>query len=464
MNMKYKTRMKIVSVLLTACFILLMGGVISKAGIVSMNQKDYEKSREHYHTVKTNREAFEKVLGDIYDRNGCPILLNNTPVIESSMDYDKSYSHLLGNVYLSDSGFINSNYTLLTNTRAKDVNPDKGYSVTVTLADELQKHCYSLTEGKRGSIVVLKRHSGELLACTSTYTEDFDLSGAIDDNRVAKYNKSSEPVWTAEYLNSYYSGSCQKAFTAAVAFETGLDDYVIEDVGFIDFNGAKIYNFDGEEFGTLGMTDAFIYSSNTYFASLFNQIKPEDIRNYSSKALLGSSVSTDFGNIDNRFNLSSDPFERGLLGMGQGNEVSSTGMALMLQAVIDNEVYRPHVFKSSCINTSDGTLETVEVKEEELLAKDIFSEETCEKVRDLMESAARSEGYLLSENILGAKSGTAEITLNGNPTNRASLMAYNEEYIVVVSIIEDYRFGIHNKDILESVFNLLTLTKSYGLE
>ena len=463
MNIKYKTRMKVIAVLLTGCFIFLMVGVLSKTGILVMSKKDYETSRANYILVKTDKESYEKVLGDIFDRNGIPILSNDTPVAESAMDFHKSYSHILGNVHIVDEGFINSNYKLLTNTHAKDVNPDKGFSVSLTLDDELQRHTYSLTEGKRGSIVVLKRHSGELLACTSTYKQDFNLSGIPDKETLKKYDNSSEPVWTAEYLNPYSDGSCQKAFTAAVAYETGMDDYILDDIGYVILSGEKLPNFNEYSYGLLDMNDAFIYSANTYFAMLFNHINIGDIRNYSSKALLSRSISTDVGTIDNRFHLSARPIDKGHLGIGQNSELSTLGMALMLQSVIDNEIYRPHVQKSTCINAENGALETVETKDEDLLASDIFSNETCENVRGLMEAAARSEEYLLSENILGAKSGTAEITVFNNKTkksentDRASLMAYNEDFIVVVSIIEKDRFGIHNKEILESVFNTLDM-------
>ncbi len=458
MNMKYKTRMKVVAILLTCCFFGILCGTLSKMGILSMSQSDYENSRYAYEKVKVNKEAYEKVLGDIYDRDGSPILINDTPVVESPMEYHKSYSHILGNVHLNDNNFINSNYTLLTNTKAEDANPDKGYSVTLTLNDELQRFAYSLTEGKRGSIVVLKRHSGEILACTSTYKQDFNLSGELKDKTIEKYDKATEPVWIPEYLNAYPFGSAQKPFTAAIAYEMDLGDYVLEDTGYIEFhNGSRIYNYANEELGTLNMENAFIYSANTYFASLFNQIKLSDIRNYAAKALLTSSITSELGTINNRFNLSADPFERGLLAIGQGSELSTLGSVLMLQAVIDNEVYRPRIFQNTCVNTNDGSLMTVATKADELIACDIFSDETCEKVRNLMETTAHSADYSLSDNILGAKSGTADVSVDQKNTNRSTLIAYNEDYIVTVSIIEDDRFGIHNKDILESLFGKLAV-------
>lgn len=89
-------------------------------------------------------------------------------------------------------------YDIIVKESPEEKTPHKGYSVMLTINDELQQFAYSLTEGEQASIVVLNRHSGEILALTSTYQQDFDLGSTLTDEMLAAYNNSGEPVWTPD--------------------------------------------------------------------------------------------------------------------------------------------------------------------------------------------------------------------------------------------------------------------------
>ena len=458
MKTKYKAKMRLVCIILTVCFLFLIGGTLSRVGILALSEDDYKRSVEAGVRIKEDRVNYERILGNIYDESGAGILVNDSVIQDAVLDYDKSYSHLLGNICLDDNGLLNQSYDVLTAENSGDSVRHKGYSLSLTLNDELQRFAYSLTEGTRAGIVVLKRHSGEIRALTSTYEEDFDLSGEPDGERLARYNNAYEPVWLPEYLNAYAPGSCQKVFSSAVAFESGMGGYTIDDTGSIKYGKDEIQNFGGYIYGyDLDITDAFCVSANTYFASLFNDMEVGKIRKRASALLLNGSITTDFGTVRNSFSFGDySKHEIGLLGIGQMNELSSVGLAMMVQGCIDNEVYCPHVLKSLCVTKGSGELKDISKTEEKVIASGIFSNDTCSRVRKLMETAARSENYLLDDSILGAKSGTADVKINDEDTNRASLVAYNEKYIVVVSKIEDDAFGIENKEILEKVFNKLS--------
>lgn len=455
---QYKTKMKITSIILVLCFLTLIGATLSRVGVVAMNEKDYYNSRDAFGRISENKAYYEQILGDVYDTKGKPILVNDTVIDSSCLNYHKSYSHLLGNIHLVDNGLLNRNFKVLTDKKAHDIVDNKGYSLSLTLNDDLQKFTYSLTQGKRASIVVIKRHSGEILALTSTYEEDFDLSGELNEDKLSQYNSASESIWLPEYLNSYPPGSCQKVFSSAVAYETGMENYTINDTGSISYDGAKISNSGGAVYGNnLNISDAFCVSSNTYFASLFNNTETGVIRKLSSDLLLNSSIETDFGTIKNYFSFNEyTDFEIGLMGIGQKNELSCVGMAFMVQGCIDNEIYRPHVIKNTCITDKNGYNVVIDSTQEEILASGMLSDNTCSNIRLLMETAAKSDAYLLSDNILGAKSGTAEIIIDGVYTDRASLVSYNENYIAVVSKIESGSFGISNKDVMEKIFKKLS--------
>ena len=458
---KYKKKLTVVTALMTACFLILTGMTLSKIGVTPMSHEDYEGSRDNILKIKTDKAYYQKVLGDIYDTNGYPIFVTESVTEEASIEYHPSYSNLLGNPHIADYGLFSRYYETLTDDRVDDISEHKGYSITLTLDDELQQYAYSMTEGSRASIVVLKRHSGELLAITSTYSEPFILGCNLDDATLEKYNNASEPIWENEALHAYAPGSCQKIVTAAMGYESGLDDYTIDDIGYVEYDERRIYNNEEKIYGGgLDMQTAFTVSSNTYFASLMNEIDKNSIHRLCSELKLDYSFDTDFGPFTNYFSYgwrSSDSsrYSRGLLGIGQKSELSAVGMALVTQAVIDNELYLPHIVKNTCYVDKNGYLQIADSTEEELINSGMLSNDTSAKVRSLMETAAHSSGYQLSEDILGAKSGTAEVTINDEKTNRASLAAYDDNYIVVVSKIEAGAYGISNKNIMENIFDYL---------
>lgn len=429
---------------------------------MAMSQEDYQNSRNEYSKIKDDKAYYQKVLGDIYDTNGYPVLMTDTVIDDTVFSYHPSYSHLLGNPKIQDYGLLSRYYSTLTDDNAKDAVEHKGYSLSLTIDDELQQYAYSQTEGERASVVVLKRHSGELLTLTSTYEEEFSLGCELTDDLLTRYNNSDEPIWQNEALHAYAPGSCQKIVTAAMGYEIGLDDYTIDDVGYVEYDGNRIYNNDKAVYGKgLDMTTAFCVSSNSYFAALMNAVDNNTLHKLCAALRLDSSFETDFGTFTNYYSYGwrsgdSSRFSRGLLGIGQNSELSSVGLALVTQAVIDNEIYQPHIVKNTCYVDKEGILQTVNSTNEEILDSGMLSDDTSAKVRLLMETAAHSSRYQLSDNILGAKSGTAEIKVDDTDTNRATLVAYDENYIVVISKIEEGSYGISNKIIMENIFDYLS--------
>ena len=460
---KYKQKIKIVSALLVLSFLCLTGMTLSRIGLTPLNHQDYTKSRDFSVVVRKDKALYTQIMGDIYDRNGFPILATDQAVTEAPFSYEKSYSHLLGNPYFKDYGLISRYYDTLMDAKSKDAVPGKGTSLTLTLDDQLQQYAYSLTQGSRAAVVVLKRHSGELLALTSTYEEDFDLGSSPDQAVIKSYNEAYEPIWQPEYLNSYCPGSCQKIVTAAMGSEAGLNDFCIDDVGYVDYgNDRLIYNNNQSVYGDgLDEATAFCVSSNTYFAEMMNEIGIAQVRELSSQMKLNAYYQTDFGEVHNSFadgwrTRDMNRYRFGLLGIGQESSLSAVGLAMVTQMCIDNEMYVPHVVRNTCYVDKEGVLCTASFNMEELIGSGMLQDSSCRRVRELMETAAHSSGYALSGNILGAKSGTAEIALDDTFTNRASLVAYDENYIAVVSRIENGAYGISNKYIMESLFDQLS--------
>lgn len=457
---RYSRKIKVVSILITVSFVLLIAATLSKGGILALNHNDYTEKIETEQKLREDKKQYTVIPGDIYDEKGETIVAFTQTIDKAKCHYHKSYSHLLGNFSLNDNAYLNSNKNILLHEQTSENTKNKGTSFFLTINDDLQRFAYSLTEGEQASIVALKRHSGDILALTSTYSQSFDLGGDINPEDIDRYNNSSEPIWTPDYLNKFPPGSCMKIFSSAVAFETGNGGFAIDDTGSVDYNGDKLYNCDGIAYGANeDINKAFTVSSNVYFASLFNNLDIGDIRKLSDKMWLNKSFNTDFGTFTNSFSFGDySSFDIGLLGIGQKNELSAVGLAIMTQGIIDNEMYYPHVTKEACYKTKNGSFQVVHTTTRGsynmMIKNNIFSEETCSQVRQLMENAARSDEYGLSDNIIGAKTGTAELEIEGTLTGRANMVAYDENYIVVVSKAGN-SFGISNKEIIEKLFKKL---------
>lgn len=456
MRKKYVAKLKAVSILFTLLFFAGIACLISRLGILPMNSADAKTYEYNKNRINDDKVSYETIMGDVYDVNEEEIFSNNELIYKSKSEYNQAYSYLLGNISLEYEGVLNNSWDTLTDTGANDIVENKGYSIQLTIDDSLQKLCYSLTEGTRCSVVVLKRNSGNLVALTGTYKEGINLGTAsLDSKLLEKYNSSDEPVWLPEYLNSYAPGSVYKIFMSALAYETETDDFTINDIGYVNYGERIISNFNGASYGNgLNLQTAFINSSNTYFSELAQRIPISTQRIYMNRFLFNSEIDTDVGKISSSVDFGGySDYEIAQLGFGQGNnKISSICLAMMAEGVLDGKIYKPHVIKGICHRNEDGKLVNDRVTKEEILSDNTVSAETSQNVSELMYKTARS--YDLSETIIGAKTGTAEIG-ESDGSDRGTMICFDENYIVVVSKLESGTFGIDNKEIVEKIFDRL---------
>ncbi len=453
--MLYTKKIKIVSFVIALLFLIAIVFTASRSGLIIINESDYNSVTDVKTTIAIDKKSYETVMGDILDRNYTSVMENTVVMSDGPGEYHKSYSHLLGRIDMNYNGLLNKNYEELTNKNADDIVKDKGYSISLTLNDTLQKFCYENTEGKRCSVVVMDRNSGELLALTSTYKQDFDMgTPVLDEEKLEQYNKSSEPVWLPEYLNAYPPGSTLKIFSSCVACENEMEGYTIDDVGYFECsNGTRLYNNGQVAFGNgLDLPTAFTVSSNSYFASLFKELGVSKLRDASVKFMMNDQIKTDFGLIDGTFAFGNyTDMDIASLGFGQGQSLmSSVSIAMMTQGALEGQIYRPHVIKNICYKDKDGIIVEKKATKEDVIASKVVSKQTSETVRTLMNNNARSSEYDLPDFVLGAKTGTADLPDGGN---RAVIVGFDERYIVVISQIEDNLYGISNRSLLVDIFD-----------
>ena len=393
-------------------------------------------------TTKTKPDT-DAVIGTIYDTNGIAICESETVAGKQMSSYQASYSHLLGNIGLENfEGLINRYSRTLTDKSAPDRNPQKGYSLTLTIDDKLNQFADSLTNRTFGSTVILRRHSGELAALTSTSWYYFNLGRPLNTIATERYEDDSLDVLQPEYLHAYTADGFQKIITAAIGCEAGLTDYTFSDCGFIDYGGLRIENLNGEIHGSdLDMTKALCMNSNTYFASLMNSIDQNTVHRVISDLKLDATVETDFGMLENSTEFGvregeGAEFSRALLGVGASSKYSPAAMASIIQALVDNEMYQLRTIKNTCYSGKDGYLKIAGEAKDQLNDSGILADSTCTKVKEIMKASA--DAYGLGDSVTGAVCGTNEVIREGQPEYRSYAAAYNDAYIVVMNVVDEY--------------------------
>lgn len=151
--------------------------------------------------------------------------------------------------------------------------PQRLDNVTLTLQSQVQASAEEQLANKKGAIVAMDVHTGQVLALASapTYdanaldklrTGDGEASGGESDDRSALVSRA--------VTNAYAPGSTFKIVTMASALENGVaQPSSVYNGNTLDFGyGSVVRNHNGQEFGNITLRQALDYSSNSAFARL----------------------------------------------------------------------------------------------------------------------------------------------------------------------------------------------------
>ena len=153
-----------------------------------------------------------------------------------------------------------------------DNQPAEGGDVRLALDARLQRACSRMLEGKTGAIVVLRPDTGEILALVS--------SPSFDPARPGLRYAGEAPLLNRAVQGRYPPGSTFKVAMSLLAADLGKAPSLdCPAGGFSAAKGAKpirdveYYQYERKGlvwhgFGTIGLRDALVHSSNVYFAQL----------------------------------------------------------------------------------------------------------------------------------------------------------------------------------------------------
>ena len=446
-------KMKKFSVLISVCISVLLVWVAycfsSFAYIEGVNpESDIIKAEiQNYDTIKNTFE------GTFLDADGnvlCYALKKGSGGIIDHECYQRLIGFSTGLMY-GQSGLRSIYHEELW---TPDKKTSKGATFTLTTNSEIQSIAYeeisSYSEGE-SCAVVLENKTGKVIALASANSkynldynnitpESYAKAAEVDGYFVDSWNTMAAP------------GSVMKAATALSIAEKGLNEEIYHDTGTELIDGYAFKNYGTQSYGDVSLNKGVQHSINTYFAHMGLKVGSFALRDAYERFMIGKTLKLDFATVKSAHNLDNDVSKTNIAAtaFGQGKlMLTPINIALIAQSIAnDGIMLKPYVVDSVVTDSKD----TLVKGKTEKLSK-IGDKDVVKIIKEALYLTADSYEIDAKYNI-GAKSGTAQM---GNGLNRASFMAFNDDYTVVIVVNNTSRMGGSLKSSVLRIFDALSL-------
>ncbi|MEI7864279.1 MAG: penicillin-binding protein 2 [Chthoniobacterales bacterium] len=171
--------------------------------------------------------------------------------------------------------------------------PIPGYNLITTLDLKVQKACESAlaSSGRRGAVVVIDPHTGEILGMASrpSYDPNAFIPSITPDVFAKLNNDPAAPLYPRAYRSAYPPGSTFKTFVGLAALESGL---ITAKTKISCPSGLQVGNFyfrnhSSGNRGSLNLGQALAQSCNTWFYQVGLKIGAAPIIQWSDALGLG---------------------------------------------------------------------------------------------------------------------------------------------------------------------------------
>lgn len=321
---------------------------------------------------------------------------------------------------------------------------------------------------KRGLVIVMDPHTGELLSLVS--------EPSYDPNYYYKAKPERFKTWAITDL--YEPGSTFKPINVAIALEAKVitPDTVVSNPSQIYVDGWPINGGTG---GSDTVTDIVINSSNVGMVHIVDELKPEVYYQWLRRLGLGGTVGIDLpsempGQFKERKVFIESRLERAVTAFGQGFSLTPIQLTQLHAAIANGgKIVTPHVVRG--LYTSKGKLYW---KPNHPPDRQVFSEATTKALLPMMEGvvsegtgkAAQLPGYRVA-----GKTGTSQkangfggYSESAYVTSFVSIFPADKPRYVVLAVIDEPAGGGYGgtvaapvvKEVLKAVANLENIPPS----
>lgn len=400
------------------------------------------------------------VRGTIFDRNGKELSVSEKKA--NSKEYKRVYkggaatAHILGyydaqygitgleNLYDSNlSSNISASFFAWLGNGFKEVNK-KGDDVYTSLDYNLQKVAFDALGTSRGSVVVLKVDTGEILAMVS--------KPSFDPNTLSKSWKSlneneNRPLLNRSVSGLYAPGSTFKVVTGISGLENieGLGKETFVDEGKMDLGGGyTLSNDKGKAMGKISLEQAMIKSSNLFFGNLGIRLEGKLLKTAESFGF-NRNIPADGIIIDKSRFPSYKSNEKGNMaqsGFGQA-EVLATPiqMALVAQTVANDGVMLKPTLINKVTDYSGNVVQNLNTSSIGEVTSAGYASEIRRFMRDVVSKGTGTRAQVSGIQVCG-KTGTAQHIESKTPNSWfIGFAPYKNPEIAIAVIVEEGGYG-----------------------
>jgi penicillin-binding protein 2 len=339
--------------------------------------------------------------------------------------------------------------------------PIEGKSLRLSIDADIQKLAYELLKPYRGSLVVMKPATGEIVALVSTPSYDPNRLSRGDASYFLELSTDEKfPLFNRAIQGTYQPGSTFKLVTTAAAlyYNKWVPERTEYCTGALRI-GKRVFNDWAVHGNVRGIIDAIRVSCDVYFYKIGLSLEPNELIEMAKNFGVGERTFIDLPNEKIGLRISEDlhrkKYRRDILSgdmanmsIGQGDWLLTPLQLAVLGSIIYNEgiAYKPHIVKE--ILSYDGK-EVLEKVKPEVLRKFDLPKEIWkimkEGMKEVFERGTASGLKYITKYLIACKTGTAE-NPHGKPHSVFLAFAPTDgvdpdDAIVVAVVVENVGAG-----------------------
>lgn len=157
----------------------------------------------------------------------------------------------------------------------KDIMPEKGHDLILTLDADAQKIAEAAFQGKKGGLVAIEPSTGEVIAYVSSPNYDLTAFSTVTTEETWRFymNNPDKPLFNRAIMSMFPPGSTFKMLLGIAALEMGVIDEEtrINCAGGYQY-GNRFYKCHGGSHGPLNLRQAIEKSCNAFFYQLILRV------------------------------------------------------------------------------------------------------------------------------------------------------------------------------------------------